>query len=75
MKVRDDENYYRGLLESAHEGFESANAFLEAVGNSEGAIKNVAIQSMTESTRKHLEQLEHDADQLWDHFKRVLRGD
>jgi len=30
---------------------------------------------MTESTRKHLEQLEHEADQLWDHFKRVLRGD
>jgi hypothetical protein len=75
MKARDDENYYRGLLESAHKGFENAKAFLEAVGNSEAAIKNVAIQSMTESTRKHLEQLEHDADQLWDHFKRVLRGD
>lgn len=75
MKARDDENYYSGLLESAHKGFENAKAFLEAVGNSEAAIKNVAIQSMTESTRKHLEQLEHDADQLWDHFKRVLRGD
>ena len=75
MKARDDENSYRGLLESAHKGFENAKAFLEAVGNSEAAIKNVAIQSMTESTRKHLEQLEHDADQLWDHFKRVLRGD
>ena len=75
MKVRDDENYYRGLLESAHKGFENAKAFLEAVGHSEASIKNVAIQSMTESTKKHLEQLEHDADQLWDHFKRVLRGD
>ena len=59
MKARDDENYYRGLLESAHKGFENAKAFLEAVGNSEAAIKNVAIQSMTESTRKHLER---DAD-------------
>jgi hypothetical protein len=56
--VRDDENYYRGLLESAHKGFENAKAFLEAAGNSEAA-----------------KQLEHDADQLWDHFKRVLRGD
>ena len=73
--MRDDENYYRGLLELAHKGFENAKAFLEAVGNSEAAIKNVAIQSMTESTKNHLEQLEHDADQLWDHFKRVLRGD
>ena len=75
MKARDDENYYRGLLESAHKGFDNAKAFLEAVGNSEAAIENVAIQSMTESTRKHLEQLEHDADQLWDRFKRVLKGD
>ena len=48
MKARDDENYYRGLLELAHKGFENAKAFLEAVGNSEAAIKNVAIQSMTE---------------------------
>jgi hypothetical protein len=63
------------VLESAHYGLENAKAFLEAVGNSEAAIKNVDIQSMTESTRKHLEQLEHDADQLWDIFKRVLRAD
>jgi hypothetical protein len=70
-----DENYYRVLLESAHNGFENAKAFLEAVGNSEAAIKNVDIQSMIESTRKHLEQLERDADQLWDNFKRVLRAD
>jgi len=75
MNARDDENYYRGLLESAQKGIENAKAFLEAVGTSDAALKNVAIQSMTESTRKHLEQLEHEADQLWDHFKRVLRGD
>ena len=55
MIVRDDENYYHGLLESAHKGFEKAKAFLEAVSNSEAAIKNVAIQTMTESTKKHLE--------------------
>ena len=75
MNARDDENYYRGLLESAQKGIEDAMAFLEAVGTSEAALKNVAIQGMTESTRQHLEQLEHETDQLWDHFKRVLRGD
>jgi hypothetical protein len=75
MNARDDENYYRGLLESAQKGIENAKAFLEAVETSEAALKHVAIQSMTESTRKHLEQLEHEADELWDHFKRLLRGD
>ena len=64
MNARDEENYYRGLLEAAQKGIENAKAFLEAVGTSEAALKNVAIQSMTESTRKHLEQLEHEADQL-----------
>ena len=73
MNARDDENYYRGLLESAQKGIENAKAFLEAVGTSEAALKNVAI--LAESTTKHLEQLEHEADQLWDQFKRVLRGD
>jgi hypothetical protein len=63
MNARDDENYYRGLLESAQKGIENAKA------------QECAIQIITESTRKHLEQLEHEADQLWDHFKRVLRGD
>ena len=75
MNARDDENYYRGLLELAQRGIENAKAFLEAVGTSEPARKNIAIQSMTESTRKHLEQLEYEADQLWDHFKRLLRAD
>ena len=75
MNARDDQNYYRGLLESAQKGIENAKAFLEAVGTSDAALKNVAIQNMTESARKHLEQLEHEVDQLWDHFKRVLRGD
>jgi hypothetical protein len=75
MNARDDENYYRGLLESAQKGIENAKAFLEAVGTSEAAVKNVAIQDMTESSRKHLEQLEHEVDRLWDRFKRVLRGD
>ena len=51
MIVRDDENYYRGLLKSAHKGFEKAKAFLEAVSNSEAAIKNVAIQTMTNPRR------------------------
>lgn len=74
MNARDDESYYRGLLEAAQKGIENAKAFLEAVGTSEAALKNVAIQSRTESARKHLEQLEQEADQLWDHFKRVLGG-
>ena len=74
MNARD-EGYYRSLLESAQKGIENAKAFLEAIGTSEAARKNVAIQSMTESTRKHLEQLEYEADQLWDHFERLLRGD
>jgi len=72
MNARDDENYYRGLLESAQKGIENAKAFLEAVGTSEAALKNVEIQSMTVSARKHLE---HEVDQLWDQFKRVLGGD
>jgi hypothetical protein len=65
----NDENYYRGLLESAQKVIENAKAFLEAVKTSEAALKNVAIQSMTESTRKHLVQLEHEADELWDHSR------
>lgn len=75
MNARYDEGYYRSLLEAAQKGIEDCKAFLEAIGESEAALKNVAIRSMTESTMKHLEQLEHEADQLWDHFKRVLRDD
>ena len=74
MKASDNENYYRGLLEEAQNGIEHAKAFLEAVETSEVALKSVAIQRMIESTRRHLEQLEHETDQLWDHFKRVLQG-
>ena len=43
MNARDDENCYRGLLESAQKGIENAKAFLEAVGTSEAALKNVAM--------------------------------
>src|SRR6266699_1180357 len=43
MNARDDENYYRGLFESAQKGIENAKAFLEAVGTSEAALKNVAM--------------------------------
>ncbi len=75
MNARDNENYYRGLLESAQKGIENAKAFLEAVGTSEAALKDVVTQSMTEAARKHLEQIEHETDQLWDHFKRGLGGD
>ncbi len=53
MNARDDETYYRGLLESAQKGIKNAKAFLEAVGTSEAALKNVEIQSMTVSARKH----------------------
>jgi hypothetical protein len=45
MNARDDESYYRGLLESAQKGIENAKAFLEAVGTSQAALVNVAIQS------------------------------
>jgi len=31
MNARDDENYYRGLLESAQKGIENAKAFLETL--------------------------------------------
>ena len=67
MNARDDESYYRGLLKSAQKGIEDAKAFLEAVGTSDAALKDVVTQSMTQATRKHLE---HEIDQLWDHFKR-----
>jgi hypothetical protein len=50
MNARDDENYYRGLLESAQKGIENAKALLEAVGTSEAALKNVAIQGMKVET-------------------------
>jgi len=75
MNAPNDESYYRGLLEATQKGIEDGKAFLQAVGTSEAAFKNVAVQKMVESTTKHLEQLEHEADQLWDLLKRVLRGD
>jgi hypothetical protein len=31
LNARDEENYYRGLLEAAQKGIENAKAFLEAV--------------------------------------------
>jgi hypothetical protein len=46
---------------------------LEAVETSEVALKDIAIQRMIESTRTHIGQLEREADQLWDYFKRVLK--
>jgi hypothetical protein len=73
MNGPDNENYYRGLLKEAQNGIENAKAFLEAVETSEVALKSVAIRKMIESTRTHLEQLEGEADQLWDHFKRFLK--
>jgi hypothetical protein len=75
VTARDDEQSYRVLLESAQRGIENAKAFLDAISTSEIALKNEAIQSMTVSTKEHLEKLEREADQLWDLFKRVLRGD
>jgi hypothetical protein len=75
MNARYDEGYYRSLLEAAQKGIENGKAFLEAIGKSEAALNNVAIQRMAESTMTHLEQLEDEADQLWDQFKRILRGD
>jgi hypothetical protein len=75
MNARNDEGYYRSLLEAAQKGIEDCKAFLEAIGKSEAALNNVSIQRMAESTTTRLKQLEDEANQLWDQFKRVLRGD
>jgi len=75
MNARYDEGYYRSLLEAAQKGIENGKAFLEAISKSEAALNNVNIQTMAESATTHLEQLEHEADELWDQFKRVLKGD
>jgi hypothetical protein len=70
-----DEAYYRGLLEATQKGVANGKSFLEAVSSSEAASKNVAIQIMAETTKRRLEEFEQEADQLWDLFKRALRGD
>ena len=75
MNARYDEGYYRSLLEAAQKGIEDCKAFLEAIGKSEAALSNATVQRMTESMTTRLKQLEDEADQLWDQFKRVLRGD
>jgi len=75
MNARYDEGYYRSLLEAAQKGIEDCKAFLEAIGKSEAALSNATVHRMTESTTARLKQLEDEADQLWDQFKRVLRGD
>ena len=75
MNARYDEGYYRSLLEAAQKGIEDCKAFLEAIGKSEAALSNATVHRMTKSTTTRLKQLEDDADQLWDQFKRVLRGD
>jgi hypothetical protein len=75
MNARYEEGYYRNLLEAAQKGIEDCKAFLEAIGKSEAALTNPAVYRMTESTMTCLKQLEDEADQLWDQFKPVLRGD
>jgi hypothetical protein len=53
----------------------NGKAFLEAISASEAALKDDTLQKRAETAKKHLEELEREADQLWDLFKRALTGD
>lgn len=48
-------------------------AFLEAIGSSDAAAREVDIRKMVESITQHLADLENEADQLWDLFKRTQK--
>lgn len=70
MTESNNEGHYRALLEAAQNGVEDGKAFLEAIGSSDAAARDVDIQRMVKSITNHLAELEHEADQLWDLFKR-----
>ena len=73
MTESNNEGHYRALLESAQTGIENGKAFLEAIGSSDAAARDVNIKKMVQSVTKHVADLEHEADQLWDLFKRNLK--
>ena len=73
MTESNNEGHYRALLEAAQNGVEDCKAFLEAIGSSDAAAREVDIQKMVESITKHLADLENEADQLWDLFKRTQK--
>ncbi len=74
MNGSNNEDHYRALLEAAQSGFENGKAFLEAIGSSDAAARDVDIQKMVESITKHLADLENEADQLWDLFNRTQKN-
>ena len=73
MNASNNEGHYRALLEAAQNGVENGKAFLEAIRSSDAAARDVDIQKMVESITKHLADLENEADQLWDLFKRTQK--
>ena len=75
MNTSYDEGYYRDLLEATQNGIANGKEFLEAISKSEAALNNVTLKAMAESTKTHLERLNGEVDQVWDQFKRILRGD
>jgi hypothetical protein len=74
MNASNNEGHYRALLEAAQSGFENGRAFLEAIGSSDAAARDVDIQKMIDSITKHLADIENEADQLWDLFKRTQKN-
>ena len=73
MTESNNEGHYRALLEAAQNGVEDCRAFLETIEGSDAAARDVDIQRMVKSITKHLTDLENEADQLWDLFKRTQK--
>ena len=73
MTESNNEGHYRALLEAAQNGVEDCRAFLETIEGSDVAARDVDIQRMVKSITKHLTDLENEADQLWDLFKRTQK--
>ena len=75
MNESRNESRYRALLEAAQKGLEHGKAFIEAIESSDEAARDDEVRTRVQSLVKHLDDLEKEADQLWDHFKRLNRPD
>ena len=73
MTESSNEGHYRALLEAAQNGVEDCKAFLKTIESSDAATRDVDFQRMVKSITKHLTDLENEADQLWDLFKRTQK--
>ena len=68
------EHEYRSLLLQAQKSAELIRTFLDAVSKSPRAQENPSIRSRIELAATHTSTVEQELDQIWDEFKRTLKG-